>query len=810
MAALKKETGKTILFVNSGGEKKKFTLECAKKLGYKIILLNAKNDAQKLATHFIEADTYNHGECVDRLQQFLADHQKIKIDGAVTFWEDDIPLLSRLCREFKWTGNAHAAALQTRNKFRMRQRLEQTGLPVPAFHLVRTENDLKEAMDEIGFPAVMKPVWGADSEFVVRVDDADDAERVFKYLKTNCTVDFNAIFHYNSGQFLYEEYISGMEVSIECIVQHGIPHAVGIAEKLPAHEPYFVERGDIAPARLTESARGRAVKIAEASLIALGVENSLGHVEMKLSPDGPYLIDIASRMGGDYLYSWVKEIWDIDLIEAGLRIATNQNVEPEWERYRQPSCTLVGRYLIPDRSGVVTKQRGLTEAQKKFPLYDVNITKDIGDTVLVPPEGFENMGWVVGKGKTHREAESQVQEFLRSIDIEVVPFRPDSSVGRTERKRALSSARITRKQLAGQAKIEKLRKIPKRQRQKLHIGILGNLYNTQSGDDAEQDLTSMGKHIEKALRKKNYNVTFFDMNESPAPFEKIRTADVDLMFNICERVCDSAFLEPCSAALLEILQVPYTGSNPETLGLCMNKIRSKQLLEYHDIPTPNWDYAFSPDDEIDRDLRYPLIVKPADTHNSIGVTNESVVTNKKELQRQIERVTVEIGRTALVEEYIEGDEYDVAIMGNDETLRVLPLTRSMFEGMPEGYWHIYAYDAKWKESKNPYHSIKVECPPKIPKKLASLITEISIDTYNIVDCHDYGRVEIRVDKDGNPFVLECNPNCSIGSDDSMADAATLVNLEYEDFIDELVHLAIQRYKNSPVYASHLTRALVGG
>jgi len=475
-------------------------------------------------------------------------------------------------------------------------------------------------------------------------------------------------------------------------------------------------------------------------------------------------------------------------------------------KYREPTCTIVGRYLIPERSGVVTRQRGLSEAKKKHSLYNLNITKDIGDTVLVPPEGFENMGWVVGKGKTHREAETQVQEFMKSIDIEVVPFRPDSSVGRTERKRALSSARITRKQLAGRAKIEKLRKIPKRQRQKLHIGILGNIYTGQNGGDAENDLTSMGKHIEKALKKKNYKVTFFDMNESPPPFEKVLSADVDLMFNICERVNDSAFLEPCSAAFLEILQVPYTGSSAETLGLCMNKIRSKQLMEYHDIPTPHWDYAYSPDDDIDTDLRYPLIVKPADTHNSIGVTNDSVVINKKQLRRQITYITEEVGRVALVEEYIEGDEYDIAILGNDDTLRVLPLTRSMFEDMPEGYWHIYAYDAKWDGKKKAYQKIQVECPPRIPRKLASLLTEISIDTYNIVECQDYGRVEIRVDKDGNPFVLECNPNASIGADDSMADAASAVGMNYEDFIDDIVHLAIQRYKDAPV-SQHLQNVM---
>jgi D-alanine-D-alanine ligase len=799
MAARKKDSAKTILFVNSGGKKKHFTLEAAKRLGYKIVLLNAKNDSQKLASHFIEADTYNHGECVDRLQKFLEEHPRVKIDGGITFWEDDVPLLARLCREFKWTGNTPTAALQTRNKYRMRQRLEQTGLPTPSHHLVRTEGDLHEAIEDIGFPAVLKPVWGSDSEFVVRVDDSDDAERVFKYLRQNCTPDFNPIFHYNSGQFLYEEYIAGLEVSIECIVQYGIPHVCGIVEKLPAEEPYFVERGDIAPARLTEGGRAKAVKIAEASLIALGVENSLAHVELKLATDGPQLIDIASRMGGDYLCSWVKTIWDIDLIEAGLRIATDQMVDLEWVKYREPQCAIFGRYLIPERSGVITRQRGIAESVKKHPVFDLKITKEVGDTILVPPEGFEHMGWVVGKGKTYQEAEEQVNEFLRPVDIEVVPFSATSSVGKTERKHELSSARITRKQLAGRAKIEKLKKIPKRERQKLHIGVLGNLYSKDNGSDPENDLSSMAKHIERALRKKHYNVTFFDMNESPLPFEKLRTSEVDLIFNTCERINDNALLEPCSAALLDMLQIPYTGSNADSLGLCMNKIRTKQLLEYHEIPTPNWDCVYSHDDEVEDYLRFPLIVKPADTHNSIGVTNDSVVTNRKQMEKQIEYILEEVGRPALVEEYIEGDEYDVAIIGNDDTLRVLPLTRSMFNDMPEGYWHIYAYDAKWSHKKNPYQKIKTEAPPKIPRKLSSLITEISIDTYNIVDCLDYGRVELRVDRDGNPFVLECNPNPSIGRSDSVAHAASLINMAYEDFIDELVHLAIQRYKVTPHY-----------
>jgi len=247
------------------------------------------------------------------------------------------------------------------------------------------------------------------------------------------------------------------------------------------------------------------------------------------------------------------------------------------------------------------------------------------------------------------------------------------------------------------------------------------------------------------------------------------------------------------------MQIPYTGSNPFTLGLCIDKIRVKKLLAFHDIPTPRWDYAYAMDDAISDDLRYPLIVKPANTDNSIGITNNSVVTNTKELQRQMEEVIVQLGSPALVEEYIEGDEYDVSIIGNDEEdLKVLPLSRSIFTAMPEGYWHIYPFDAKWTEE-DAYERIVIDRPAKIPGRLASLISEVALDTYNILDCHDYGRVEIRTDAEGNPYVLELNPNPSISIGDCVPNCAKLLGMDYGDFLEEIMRMTIRRYKDRPPY-----------
>ena len=284
---------------------------------------------------------------------------------------------------------------------------------------------------------------------------------------------------------------------------------------------------------------------------------------------------------------------------------------------------------------------------------------------------------------------------------------------------------------------------------------------------------------------------------------------MDIVFNLCERINDSSLLEPHAAAILDTLQIPYTGSNLFTLGLAIDKIRVKKLLTYHEIPTAKWDYIYTVDEAIRTDLKYPLIIKPANTDNSIGITNDSVVTCKKDLLKQIAYVIETLKSPALIEEYIDGDEYDVSILGDDENdLRVLPLSRSIFDKMPKDKWHIYTFDTKFGDIELVDRGIFVQRPVKnISKKLESLISEIALDTYNILDCHDYGRVEIRVDKQNNPFVLELNPNPSIGPTDCLPSVAKLIGMDYGDFIEEIIRMAINRYKNnSPYY--HLKSNLI--
>lgn len=338
----------------------------------------------------------------------------------------------------------------------------------------------------------------------------------------------------------------------------------------------------------------------------------------------------------------------------------------------------------------------------------------------------------------------------------------------------------------------------------LRVGVLGNIYQQNGDNFVEADLSSVTQNIQQSMHHLGFFVQVFDMNRKNQAIAELINSHVDFVFNVCERINNNSLLEPHSAALLDILQIPYTGSNPQTLALSIDKIRVKKLLSYHGVPTPSFDYFYSMNDRLEEDLRYPLIVKPANTDNSIGITNDSVVRNRKELKKQLEKVLVEHKRPALVEEYIEGDEVDISILGNDETMEVLPLSRSIFDEMPEGVWHIFPFEAKWGTGTTtdyfgPYERIQVERPARYTAKLTRFIKEIATDTYNILDCHDYGRVEVRVDKEGNPYILELNPNPSINKGDSTPNCAAEIGMDYDRFIYHVLELAIIRYTKNPPY-----------
>lgn len=410
-------SGKTILFVNTGSWNKRFILERLKELGLKIVLLHhEKNWAQRFVDHWIIADTYNHQACISSVQRFLLRNPHIKIDGAVTFWEDDIPLLARLCEEFHYIGNSCEAATSTRSKFYMHEILRKSGRPyIPQF-LLSGCSDLEKAISTIGFPAIIKPTYGSDSEYVVYVENEVEAREAYKYVWTGCIPEYNPIYHYNDRKFVYQKFIKGREFSAECFIQNGVPYVVGINEKTSMNLPFFVETGDYSPPKINTADRTALIEEVKAALIALGVANSLAHVEIKLTKEGPKIIEVASRMGGVYIYQSVKQVYGFDLIQAACEIACGI---PVTQTPIYPQKYILAKFFIPKRSGVITVMNGFDALASHEYVIDFYIGKKIHDYIDVPPEGYETVGWVLTSGHSYSEVEKKMDHIMRSVTLEI-------------------------------------------------------------------------------------------------------------------------------------------------------------------------------------------------------------------------------------------------------------------------------------------------------------------------------------------------------------------------------------------------------
>lgn len=793
--------GRTVLIVNTGSLKKKFILQKLKKLDLTVVVLHKeKNWAQPYVDHWILADTANHNESLQAVKEFLQKNQEIRIDGALTFWEDDVLLTSKIAEKLDLPGIPFRIAKQIRNKYLFREFCEKNGILAPKFRLVRNEKDLAAIKSDLRFPIVLKPAYGSSSAFVVTVESPDELDRLYRYVLNNISVNVESALSDGLDIFV-EEFIDGDEVDVDIILQNGKVKFASVADNYNKSKGiFFVDSGQAVPSGLPDDVQEKILDTAEIILERFGVENGCIHFEAKhSSKGGVYPIEMNIRMGGDYVYSYTKGVWNIDLIELAVKIAIGSYF-PKVKK-AAPRKYIIGWDLHPEESGVLVELDVPEELKRLRHVEDIQIYKEVGDAVLLPPEGYEYIGWLTVSGENMLDAKDNLDDVLRRISFSVVKFDPASSIGKTERKNRFSAAVLNKNFFFKKAKIEAIRRMDIKDQRTLHIGIAGNTYSNE-GSAVELDLMSVGTNIERTLRERGYQTTFFDFSNIEKAFGDLKKSDVNLVFNVCERINDSSLLEPHAASLLDILQIPYTGSNPFTLSLCIDKIRVKKLLTYHNIPTPQWDYAYSLDEPLDETLKYPLIVKPANTDNSIGITDDSVVTNKKELRRQLEHVIKVIGSPALIEEYISGDEYDVSIIGSEEDdLRVLPLSRSIFKNMPQDKWHIYTHEMKFGEEVTPEsRGIVVERPVKgIGRRQEALLSEIALDTYNILDCHDYGRIEIKVDENDNPYVLELNPNPSINIGDCVPNVAKLTGMDYGDFLEEIIRLTIKRYKNREPY-----------
>jgi D-alanine-D-alanine ligase len=288
--------------------------------------------------------------------------------------------------------------------------------------------------------------------------------------------------------------------------------------------------------------------------------------------------------------------------------------------------------------------------------------------------------------------------------------------------------------------------------------------------------------------------------------DELRNDPPDLIFNLCESLDGDPTQEMNIASLFEILKIPYTGSRALTLGIALNKSRVKEILQYHDIPTAAHYLCSNPNEFRSNGYskvkdKFPLIVKPSREDASIGIENKSVVYNDTELKQRIEFILEEHKQPALVEEFIDGREINVSVVGNvvnsTEELTVFPISEIDFTELPDDYPKIVSYNSKWMYKTVEFAGTKAVCPAtNISPQLEEKIMNTARRVYSIIGASDYARVDFRV-KDNTPYVLELNPNPDIASnvddDTGFTRSGKAYGWSYEQLIQNIIGFASERW-----------------
>ena len=298
--------------------------------------------------------------------------------------------------------------------------------------------------------------------------------------------------------------------------------------------------------------------------------------------------------------------------------------------------------------------------------------------------------------------------------------------------------------------------------------------------------------VATALRVTGYRIQTLEFKDDwAAVLKTISNSRMDLIFNLCEEFRGHSKLEMNIAALLEMIEAPFTGSSSLVLGLSQDKGKTKSLLANHGIPTPACVVFVPGERKISPSLRYPLIAKPVYEDGSLGIDNDAFAADEKVLRRKVKSIHRSYRQPALVEEYIEGRELNVSIIGN-EKLQVLPISEIDFSTMPAGLPKICSYAAKWIEGTNEFTHTQPLCPADLPPRIRERVNAVALQSYRLLDCRDYARVDIRLSPRGVPYVLEINANPDISPDAGMVRSAMAAGFSYNSFISRIAEVALAR------------------
>ncbi|MBI4424886.1 MAG: ATP-grasp domain-containing protein [Elusimicrobia bacterium] len=416
--------GKRIVLVgagypgNPGYPGKRLFFERARELGVRVLLVDQPGSwAAKLVDEFIPVDTVDPAKALkEAFPKLLASGNREKLDGITSFWENDLGLTASLAKTLGLSYHPLEAVEAARNKFALRKLMKDAGLPSPEFAVVRTQAELQLVLSEgFPFPAVMKPARGAAAMGTVKVGSAEEALAVFDRILRDTDPGLDSIFA-QGREILLDEYLDGPEGDADIVRQDGKIAYSSLTDNWPTQEPSFLATGSSLPSRsLTEQQKRESMELIARALEAAGFGDGVFHVEFKYTSKGPRLIEVNARPGGVYVVAWNLAVNGVDLAEMLFLTAAGIPAVP----YRSPAprTYLEGAFVNPDASGKIARFRlgpGSDEG-----LHELLTLKREGETIAVPPDGYDRAGMLTAEGATAEEARKNLERHRERLQLSV-------------------------------------------------------------------------------------------------------------------------------------------------------------------------------------------------------------------------------------------------------------------------------------------------------------------------------------------------------------------------------------------------------
>jgi D-alanine-D-alanine ligase len=312
-----------------------------------------------------------------------------------------------------------------------------------------------------------------------------------------------------------------------------------------------------------------------------------------------------------------------------------------------------------------------------------------------------------------------------------------------------------------------------------------------TGIDVLEAEWKMEYDVIETLRERGHEVRVLGVHDDLAGIRPTAGFfEPHIVLNLMEAFAGVTTFDQNVVSYLELLRLRYTGCNPRGLILARDKALSKKLLAYHRIPVPDFTvvrYGRKP--VLSKRMRFPLIVKSLFFEASTGISQASVVENVEQLSRRVQFIHESLGTAAIVEQFIDGRELYVGVLGN-ERLDVFPVWEMSFAQMPDNRWRIATERVKWSTQYQKKHGIMTNAA-KLDAAAVDRIQRIAKRAYRALDLNGYARIDLRMDDEGSAYVLEANPNPNLAYGEDFAESAEAAGISYEQLLERIMTLGIR-------------------